>query len=70
MARKQPNRQALSRPEGEIATPIEERIRIRAYEIWLQNGCRDGCDIEEWLEAEREVRGETAPRTQTMSSAA
>ena len=49
---------------------IEETIRARAYEIYLSKGCRDGCDIEDWLEAEREIRGDTVPKVASLSSAA
>jgi hypothetical protein len=32
-----------------------ERIRIRAYELYLARGSVPGCDQEDWLQAEREV---------------
>jgi hypothetical protein len=34
-----------------------EKIAARAYEIWQANGCPDGQDLEHWLQAERELRG-------------
>src|SRR5579862_9410603 len=34
----------------------EERIRQRAYEIYLECGCEDGHAEEHWLAAEREIR--------------
>ena len=37
---------------------MEERIRIRAYERYLERAGRDGSDIEDWLQAEEEVRQE------------
>jgi len=40
---------------------IEERIRNRAYEIYLQNGCVDGRALNDWLEAKAEVLGVVAP---------
>ena len=36
--------------------PLEEEIRRRAYEIWLQRGGQDGSDIVDWLMAEEEIR--------------
>lgn len=30
-------------------------IEKRAYELWLVGGCRHGNDLEDWLQAEREV---------------
>jgi Protein of unknown function (DUF2934) len=34
---------------------LSERIRERAYEMWLANGCREGGAEQDWLFAEREV---------------
>jgi hypothetical protein len=36
---------------------IEERIRIRAYEIYQERGRREGDALEDWLEAKAEVLG-------------
>jgi hypothetical protein len=38
-------------------TPIdlEEQIRLRAYEIWEENGRLEGTEEEDWKQAEREV---------------
>ena len=33
----------------------EEEIRNRAYEIYLQRGGQPGSELEDWLQAEREV---------------
>ena len=35
----------------------EEQIRLRAYEIYLERGGSDGNDADDWLRAERELRG-------------
>jgi hypothetical protein len=35
--------------------PSEEQIQQRAYELFLQRGCEQGRDVEDWLEAEREL---------------
>ena len=32
-------------------------IAKRAFEIWEQAGRPDGCDMEHWLKAERELHG-------------
>lgn len=32
-----------------------DRIRQRAYELWEQEGCPEGRDMEYWLRAEREL---------------
>jgi hypothetical protein len=34
-----------------------EEISRRAFEIWERNGRRPGRDLENWLEAEAELRG-------------
>jgi hypothetical protein len=33
----------------------EEEIAQRAYEIYLQRGAGDGSDLDDWLQAEREL---------------
>jgi hypothetical protein len=35
-----------------------QQVARRAYEIYRQNGCRPGRDVENWLQAEAEVRRE------------
>ena len=37
--------------------PIEERIRLRAYEIYVDRDCREGSAVDDWLTAEAEIRG-------------
>jgi hypothetical protein len=37
----------------------EEQIRQRAYELYEARGRGDGHDMEDWLEAEAEINGET-----------
>jgi hypothetical protein len=33
----------------------EQEIRNRAYEIYLQRGAQPGYEVEDWLQAEREL---------------
>jgi hypothetical protein len=42
------------------AAELEKRhlIRERAHEIWIERGCPDGHDVENWLAAEQELVGE------------
>jgi hypothetical protein len=35
--------------------PLEERIRQRAHDIYLQRGGEDGSDVDDWLQAEIEI---------------
>lgn len=37
-------------------TPAEEEIRQRAYEIYQARGGAPGRELEDWLQAERELR--------------
>jgi hypothetical protein len=36
-------------------SPTTEEIAARAYEIYLEGGCADGHDLENWLQAEAEL---------------
>ncbi|MCD2185401.1 DUF2934 domain-containing protein [Rhizobium sp. GN54] len=38
---------------------LTERIRLRAFEIWEQDGMPEGRHEEHWLRAEREIRGDS-----------
>ena len=44
------------RPEIEQAFPTKTQIDARAYELYLQRGCQDGHDVEDWLIAEKELK--------------
>jgi hypothetical protein len=36
--------------------PTPEEIGIRAYEIYVSEGCPAGSDLDHWLRAEKELR--------------
>jgi hypothetical protein len=40
------------------AAELRERIARRAYDLFLQGGCRHGQDVQNWLEAEKTVLSE------------
>jgi Protein of unknown function (DUF2934) len=40
-----------------------DKVAKRAYEKWMQTGCKHGCDKQHWHEAEQEIKAEMA-RTQ------
>jgi len=44
------------RPKVEPAFPTKQQIEARAYELYLQRGCENGHDIEDWLSAEKELK--------------
>jgi hypothetical protein len=35
---------------------LEERVRRRAYELYVQRGNQSGSELDDWLQAEEEVR--------------
>ena len=39
--------------------PLEERIRRRAYELYVQRGNQSGSEYDDWLQAEEEMRRAT-----------
>lgn len=41
--------------EGALSDELQERIAKRAYELYLQRGCREGCALEDWVDAEQEI---------------
>jgi hypothetical protein len=50
--------------EPEISS---DQIAVRAYEIWLSKGRPDGCDVDDWLEAERQLhRQRTDPQSDSI----
>lgn len=50
-----PTVQALGLP------PVQERIRQRAHEIYQARGGTTGRELDDWLQAEREIKSGTIP---------
>ena len=46
---------AVEERERLLQSMREQEIRNRAYEIYLQRGAGSGYEVEDWLQAEREV---------------
>jgi hypothetical protein len=46
---------AVEEREVLLRSTREEEIRNRAYEIYLQRGGQPGYELEDWLQAEREL---------------
>jgi outer membrane protein TolC len=38
------------------ALPLEERIQRRAYELYVERGNQSGSELDDWLQAEQEVK--------------
>jgi DUF2934 family protein len=38
--------------------PLEERVQMRAYELYVLRGNESGSEMDDWLQAEDEIRDE------------
>ena len=47
---------AKETPTGTVS--LEERIRRRAYELYVERGNQSGSELGDWLQAEEEIRSE------------
>ncbi|HYG85191.1 MAG TPA: DUF2934 domain-containing protein [Azospirillum sp.] len=47
---------------------VEQRIRERAYAIWQEEGCPEGCDYQHWVRAEKEIAGSSPEPVTTKSN--
>ena len=56
MAAKSKSREPLPRKPKPL-NDTEEKIRLRAYELYEQRGMIDGHALDHWLQAEAEVLG-------------
>ena len=45
------------RADSMSSEPSEEAIRLRAYHRYLERGGSHGMEFEDWLDAERELKG-------------
>ena len=48
-------------PEGAELSPTESlrsQILLRAHELYEARGCVDGFDVQDWVQAQREIVGE------------
>ena len=48
-------------------TPSREEIRLRAYEIHLERGGLPGNELDDWLQAERELERAAPPKADRVS---
>jgi hypothetical protein len=63
-------KQVASQPRGpnrnenqpvSIEDEQESRIRVRAYELYVERGMAPDHEVDDWLQAEQEIRSEAAP---------
>ena len=52
-------------PNGSAPVTAADIAR-RAYDLYLARGCESGHDVEDWLQAERDLRGVVAALTQDL----
>jgi hypothetical protein len=52
------NRRSSAHVDGH--NPLHQQIAVRAYLLYEQSGFQNGHEVEHWLEAERQVKGEQA----------
>jgi hypothetical protein len=57
---KKPSTLALKSDEPTVLIPIEQQIQKRAYELYEQRGKTDDHDLDDWLQAECEIKGTQA----------
>ena len=60
---KEPSTLAPKSDEPTVLIPIKQQIRQRAYELYEQRGRDDGRDLDDWLQAECEIKGTRANAT-------
>jgi len=74
MESKEKKNEALKARTGQIQPGAENisvshapgpgEIRLRAYEIYLERGALPGSELEDWLQAERELQHAAQPKAQ------
>lgn len=40
---------------GSAELPLEERVRLRAHQLYIERGNESGSEIDDWLQAEEEL---------------
>lgn len=44
-----------SQPSLSVCDDLQVRIATRAHELYMNRGCGDGYDLDDWVQAEREI---------------
>jgi hypothetical protein len=63
--RRETSTNVIAMPATESSTPVLDKatgltdrdIARRAFEIFCERGCEHGHDLDDWLQAERELKG-------------
>jgi hypothetical protein len=56
------NQKAQQRSANPVQQVSPEQIQERAYQFYVNRGQEPGHELEDWLQAEREVKGEQEQR--------
>ena len=54
----------MEKPRAARNQPTQEEIALRAYHIYLERGCVPGNELEDWIEAERQLVGVSSKATE------
>ena len=57
---KKPSTLAPKSGEPTVLIPMERQIQQRAYDLYERRGRTDGYDLDDWLQAESEIKGRQA----------
>ncbi len=50
-----------AQPERQDGEGLQGTIAARAHALYEERGCRQGCDLQDWLDAEREILSRNLP---------
>ena len=59
-AARKTTKNVLTMPRPATAQPSFSDVAKRAFELYCERGCQDGHDVQDWLQAERELCGEAS----------
>jgi hypothetical protein len=45
----------LAHESDSESLPLEERVRLRAHELYIERGNESGSELDDWLQAEEEL---------------
>lgn len=54
-------RHEIADAKSDQTIAVEDRVRARAYELYLERDRADGHDAEDWFRAEQEVKASSQP---------
>ena len=46
-----------------LSPPTHDQVAALAHQLWIERGCPEGSDMDNWLEAERILRSVPVERT-------